>query len=138
MEKWTRKLENLGKQRSRAQGHAQAPTRPSILLATLKRNTSSSASKVSCPSARITCPGVSHPAFRDNLTPAMLRRHVPTPMRASHQDPASRTKTRPCPGTMHLCLGVGSLPSPANPAPRQRPSVGLQIKSRNQSSMTHT
>ncbi|MED6214056.1 hypothetical protein PIB30_099283, partial [Stylosanthes scabra] len=77
-------------------------------------------------------------------TIATLRRHVPMPMRASHQDPTSRTKTRPRPGAMHLCLGMGSFPSPANPAPRprpgvlhQRPSVGFQAKSRNQSSMTH-
>ncbi|MED6114455.1 hypothetical protein PIB30_080361 [Stylosanthes scabra] len=116
----------------------------STLLATLKHNTSSPTSKVSCPGARITRPGVSHPAFRDKPTTATLWRPVPTPRRASHQNPASRTKTRPRSGAMHLHLGVGNFPSPANPAPKprpgmlhQRPSVGLQTKSRSQSSMTH-
>ncbi|MED6201133.1 hypothetical protein PIB30_091912 [Stylosanthes scabra] len=68
---------------------------PSILLATLKRNTSNPASKVSRPGARITRPGMSHPAFRDKLTTAMPRRPVPTPRRASQKNSASRRKTRP-------------------------------------------
>ncbi|MED6110624.1 hypothetical protein PIB30_044757, partial [Stylosanthes scabra] len=111
-------------------------SRSSVLLATLKRNTSSTTSKVLRPGARITRPGVSHPAFRDKLTTAMLRHPVPTSRHASHQNSASRMKTKPRPGAMHLCLGVGKLSSPANPAPRprpgvlhQRPSVGLQTKS---------
>ncbi|MED6109487.1 hypothetical protein PIB30_034082 [Stylosanthes scabra] len=63
-ETWPRKLENHGKKRTRAKGHAQAPTTHAQAWKATSTDQSPT-SKVSRPGARITRPGVSHPEFRD-------------------------------------------------------------------------